>query len=259
MATFGAYSKYYNLLYQDKDYRGEADYLIGLLRRFAQGKVSQLMELGCGTGNHAFLFAEQDVQVSGVDSSEEMVAAARARLEESRSQDALPVYPDFHIGDVRNVRLGKTYDAVCSLFHVVSYQNSNEDILSTFRTAREHLKSGGLFIFDVWYGPAVLTDRPAVRVKRLSDATTEITRLAEPRIHADLNLVDVSYEVIVRDRESGRVEIVTETHHMRYLFSPEIEFFLTQAGFEAVLHSEEWMTGRGPGFDTWGVVFVARA
>lgn len=255
MAVFGPYSKYYNLLYRDKDYTGEVKYLQGLLNRFAKGDVRRLMELGCGTGNHAFLFGRDGVSVYGIDQSDAMIAEATTRLAESKD---LKAKPEFHAGDIRDFRANQTFDAVCSLFHVISYQNSNEDLLAAFQTARAHLEPGGLFIFDVWYGPAVLSDPPVVRVKRLSDESTEVVRLAEPVVHAERNTVDVNYEVIVRDRATDKVETVKETHHMRYLFTPEVDLFLKQAGFQEIVHSEEWITGQSPSFDTWGVVFVAR-
>src|ERR1051325_10396521 len=75
-------------------------------------------------------------------------------------------------GDARNVRLGRRFGAVISLFHVMSYQTTNEDLSASFITAREHLERGGIFLFDCWYGPGVLTDRPSVTVKHLSDNGT---------------------------------------------------------------------------------------
>jgi len=69
--------------------------------------------------------------------------------------------------------------------------------------------------------------------------------------------VDVNYQVIIRDKVSGEVEDVRETHRMRYLFRPEIEHFLDEAGLR-ISESAEWITGRQPGFDTWGVCFVVQ-
>jgi len=139
----------------------------------------------------------------------------------------------------------------------MSYQTDNADLRAAFATAREHLEPGGVFIFDCWYGPAVLTERPAVRVKRLEDDETAVTRIAEPTMHANDNLVQVDYQVIVRDKLSGSVEELHESHRMRYLFRPEIELLLGEAGM-SLLSAAEWMTGRAPGFDTWGVCFVAK-
>ena len=54
MSIFDNYSQYYNLIYKDKDYETEVDYTHRLLTRFNSGK--KLLELGCGTGIHAYFF-----------------------------------------------------------------------------------------------------------------------------------------------------------------------------------------------------------
>ena len=79
----------------------------------------------------------------------------------------------------------------------MSYQTENADLAAAFATAAEHLAPGGIFIFDCWYGPGVLTDPPTTRVRRLHGDGIEVTRIAEPVNHYDRNRVDVHYEVIV--------------------------------------------------------------
>ena len=69
-----------------------------------------------------------------------------------------------------------------SLFHVMCYLNSNAALLNTFKNVYQHLNEGGIFIFDCWFGPGVLTDPPVVRVKRLENTNLEITRIAEPEL-----------------------------------------------------------------------------
>ncbi len=248
MPVFGAYSRYYNLLYKDKDYAGETDYVLRLIEKHHPGTGS-ILDLGCGTGKHDLLLAQKGYDVTGVDRSEEMLAEARANAQ-ARSSRAT-----FLQGDVRTVKLDKTFDAVISLFHVMSYQATNEDLAAAFATVRAHLKSGGLFIFDCWYGPAVLTDRPSERVKRLEDESISVARTAKPVMHPNENLVDVNYRVVIQDKTSGNVEEINETHRMRYLFKPEVEVLLRAQGL-TMIHCEEWMTGKAPGFDTWSACFV---
>lgn len=250
MTVFADYASYYDLLYRDKDYEGEARYIVSLLRRFAP-KSQSLVEFGAGTGRHAVLLAKAGYAVHGVEISSEMLRQARALAEK---RDNLT----FTGGDIRTTRLGKTFDAGISLFHVISYQTTNEDLLATFRTARDHLEEGGILIFDCWYGPAVLTERPAVRIKRVADERIEVTRLVEPVMHPNENLVDVKYQVFVRDKTTNSVNDIHETHRMRYLFQPELEMLLVNAGF-SIVHSEEWMTGKEIGCGTWSACFVAKA
>ena len=144
-----------------------------------------------------------------------------------------------------------------SLFHAISYQTTNEDLLAAFETVKQHLKPGGIFIFDVWYGPAVLSDRPTVRVKRLEDEEIQVTRIAEPVMYANENWVDVNYQVFIRDKESDGVEELKESHRMRYLFKPELDLLLQQTDMKEITCGE-WMSDLEPEVNTWGVYWIAR-
>jgi SAM-dependent methyltransferase len=254
MNVFGNYARYYDLLYRDKDYAGEAQFIHKLLTNYAPSTKS-ILELGCGTGAHAALLAKEGYQVHGVDFSTDMLQRASDRLPHLPSELASRL--EFSPGDIRTIRINKQFDVVISLFHVISYQITNEDLQAAFATAKAHLKPGGVFIFDCWYGPAVLSDRPVVRVKRLEDEVLSVTRIAEPILYANENLVDVNYQVFIKQKNTGTVEEIQETHKMRYLFKPEVKFLFVQSGFDYI-ECGEWMTNREPGFDTWGVYFVAK-
>jgi SAM-dependent methyltransferase len=251
MSVFGVYAKYYDLLYRDKDYAGEAAYVHNLIQRDFPGARS-VLELGSGTGKHAVMLAERAYEVSGVDRSAEMVALARTRALELENARVA-----FSQGDIRSVRLGRTFDIVVSLFHVMSYQTTNEDLAAATATAATHLAPGGGFIFDCWYGPAVLMQRPEVRVKRLDDDDISVTRVAEPGLSLSENTVDVGYTMFVRDKKTQAWSTFNETHRMRYLFVPEVTQMLADAGLELV-RAEEWVTGREPHAGSWSTVFIAR-
>ncbi len=253
METFGAYSQYYDLLYSDKDYFAETKFVSSLLGKYVPTGQT-LLELGCGTGKHATLLAEEKWDVTGIDLSADMLQAANER------KKSLPAgigeKLNFSVGDVRNIKTGRQYDAVISLFHVVSYQNRNEDVLAMFLNAAEHLKPGGVFIFDYWYGPSVLKESPSTRIKRMQSDRARITRLAEPVLDTGSSTVRVNYEIIVQDVASERMTTLRETHSMRYFFLNEIALLLQMAGLR-LDDSFEWLTGKEPGEDTWGICSVA--
>jgi len=118
-----------------------------------------------------------------------------------------------------------------------------------------HLDRGGLFLFDCWYGPAVLTQRPQVRIQRLEDEHITVTRLAEPVMRPNENLVDVNYQVFIQDKLSGHTEQISETHTMRYLFAPEIELLFDATGLR-LLQLSEFMGERDPSSETWNALFI---
>ena len=241
--VFDAYAAYYDLLYQDKNYHKEAKYILRLLEDngISNGNI---LELGSGTGKHAEEFAKMGFCVHGIDLSPEMVQEAN-----NRNNNNLEGQLYFEVGDVRNFEAGKKFDAVISLFHVISYQIKNEDILEMFKTAAKHLKTNGIFIFDFWYGPGVLTDPPEVRQKRLENKDIEVLRIAEPTMYPNENVVDVNYCVQIKQKGSGKVSELNETHKMRYLFIPEILQF--SSTWFTLKTNFAWMKDSTPDFTDW--------
>lgn len=252
--VFDAYARYYELLYRDKCYTAEAEYVVSHIRKQLP-RAERILELGCGTGSHAEHLARMGYTVHGVDMSDEMLARADARKAALPREVAARL--SFGIGDVRSMRTGERYDAVISLFHVMSYQATNADLVAACETAAAHLSHGGLFLFDFWYGPAVLMQKPEVKVKRLEDEDIRVTRIAEPVMHVNENLVDVNYTVFVEAKATGKVEQVRETHRMRYLFLPELNRLLPDAGFE-VLNQYQWMGNKAPDEASWAGFVIAR-
>lgn len=238
-------SRYYNLLYQEKDTPTEATYIDQLLRNHGvPGR--ELLEFGSGTGRHAALLCSQGYSVHGIERSASMVAAAQ-EIEGFTCEQ----------GDITTTKVQRWFDAVLSLFHVVSYQTTNHGVRAVFANAAQHLRPGGLFLFDVWYSPAVTVQRPEVRVKRLLTSDLAITRIAEPTIHPNSNRVDVHYTMIAEDRASGAYHNFEETHPMRHFSLPELDLWAEITGFQR-LTAEEWVTSAPPSEDTWGVCIVLR-
>jgi SAM-dependent methyltransferase len=246
-AVFDKYARYYDLLYKEKDYSGEGQYVHERLMRYLKAP-SYLLELGCGTGRHALEFARLGWQVKGYDVSAEMVEGAQRRA--GLASETLREKVDFDVGDIRSLRDPELYDAAISLFHVMSYQVTNRDLADAIATAALHLKSGGVFLFDFWFGPAVLSDPPVTRVKRLQDKLTNIVRIAEPEVDYSSNCVTVNYEITVEDRATSSVERINEKHRMRYLFLPELEFLLNNQGME-LLETGAWMSTAPAGKGMW--------
>ena len=247
MAAFNQYSDYYDLIYQDKNYEQESDYIKRLITKYGVS-CKHILELGCGTGRHASYMANQ-FNIVAIDTSKEM-------LNYATRYDHLGIR--FELGDVRNYRLNKTVDAVISLFHVASYQTEIQDLKDYFQTARLHLKPGGIFIFDCWYAPAVLFQKPEKRSKVVENNKLKITRDARPTLDHSKNSVSVFYDISVFDKVSKETHCFSEEHYMRYLFMDDITDLANQFQFKLV-NASEWLTDKEPSCETWSVYFVLEA
>lgn len=253
--VFGpTYTDAYDLIYGDKDYEGECDAVERLFRAYADGPVRDLLDFGCGTGNHALPLGARGYTVVGVDRSSNMLAQAETKLGAHAGAGRV----EFFQGDVRDVDLGRQFDACLMMFAVLGYQTENEDVLAALKTARRHLRPGGLFVFDVWYGPAVLGERPSERVRVIETPAGQVLRVASGEMDTRRHLCTVRYQLWRLDG-GGPVEHTSEAHRMRYFFPLELEHLLSCSGFETLRLGAFPEFEREPDERTWNVMCAARA
>lgn len=250
-----SYAALYDLLYEAKDYEGECDLVERVFREYATAVTRRVLDLGCGTGGHAIPLAWRGYEVVGVDRSPNMLRAAEAKLRDVRGA---PVTARFVPGDIRSVELDERFDACLCMFAVLCYQLTNADVEQALRTARRHLRDGGLFAFDVWYGPAVLTERPATRALTIDRGRQHLIRLAVPALDPRMHTNETTYTLMVV--EDDRVmHHVTERHRVRYFFPLELEYLLAQAGFRLRRLGVFPQIEEEPTEATWNVMAVAEA
>lgn len=77
-------------------------------------------------------------------------------------------------------------------------------------------------------------------------------------MHDKTNVVDVYYEFLVIDKEINNMEVIYETHSMRYFFRPELEVMLKETGFE-LLDNVDCQTLGATNFGSWTSYFIAKA
>ena len=251
MEVFQDYAYYYNAFYKDKDYKVEAGQVNQLLQKYGRN-IHSVMNYGCGTGKHDVELSALGYQCEGIDASSEMIKIARDNAIKS-NQNII-----YSVADIRKYVPSHRFDAVISLFHVMSYQNTNQDILDAFRSVRTALDFDGIFLFDVWYGPGVLTDLPTVRVKEVDDEAYKLVRVAKPIMYDKRNRVDVCYEVFCIDKKQDTVKMINETHSMRYFFRPELEMLLEMTGFE-LLDNIDCNSLEKTDYRSWTSYFIAKA
>jgi SAM-dependent methyltransferase len=184
-----------------------------------------------------------------------MLTRARERVSEFTED---PAVASFQLGDARSFDLGQKFDAVISLFHVMSYQAGPGELQAALKCARQHLDLSGLFLFDFWYGPAVLAQKPERRERVAESARFHVKRTASPVIREDLHVVDVHYEFDVTNKETGSFRRIEEVHPMRYLMPNDVSEIGKDSGFTCVaLHA--WMSELQPDESSWSAFALLRA
>jgi SAM-dependent methyltransferase len=207
---------HYDLFYRDKDYAAEARYL----RHFLRGRT--VLDLGCGSGKHGLHLKEFGFEVSGIERERELAARC-----------PFPIVAS----DITAFSLERKFDSIVSLFHVINYLTSKEDLTRMFSCVREHLSPEGIFAFEVWHAPAVKYLGAVTRIKRAGD----ITRVAIPRTRSD-GCIEVHY------RFSDEAKTY-EVHTLRPFDEEDLP-----KGFKWV-GQEEFLTGHPASRESWSVLY----
>lgn len=253
MSVFAtSYANQYDALYSDKDYKAECD-LIAAEAAEHGVPMKRLLDIGCGTGGHSLEWARRGIASVGVDMSPAMIELAEAK---SAAMDS-PTRPRWLVGDARTFEVEGPFDIATMMFAVLGYMTTNEDVTAALANVRRHLRTGGLFLFDVWYGPAVLTIRPEGRVRVIAGSGQQTLRAATTEIDSFRHLAHVNFRLwrVEGDRFLGATD---ETHDMRFFFPQELDLLLSSAGFK--MASLRSFPDNGDLSDqSWNAICVAEA
>lgn len=252
MAFQEAYAELYDHLYVNKNYSGECDLIREAFKKYGVGEIKSIADWGCGTGSHALLLAEQGYAVTGVDLSEPMLHLARDKAM------AAGLEIEWIKGDIRDVQLPGQFDAGLFMFSVLGLLQTNHDVMAAFQNARKHIRSAGLILFDVWYGPAVLTIKPSDSTKIMPKPDGKMIRIGTSKLDSRHHLCEVRFNLwnLVGDRVTSETE---EVQTVRYYFPMELELILNQTGFSLLSLTSFPTLDRPADETTWNAFGVARA
>jgi SAM-dependent methyltransferase len=247
------YSSVYDALYCGKDYKKEARFIERIIARYSKIGVSKILSLGCGTCGHDILLAKKGYSITGLDFSADMLRIAKDKIKKARLSDKIKLYKK----DIKNFSLPHVYDFAIAMFNVVGYLTLNEDFEGMLKGLGTSLRSGGLFIFDCWHAPAVISCGPKRKIKKITSNGRKFIRHTYPKLILEKNVVEITFDVreIKEKKASFRTK---EKHIMRYWSIPEIEYFLNKNGFDLVKTSGFLNIKSKPSLKEWNMLVVAR-
>jgi SAM-dependent methyltransferase len=221
-----------------------------------------VLEVGCGTGRVLIPTARAGIDITGLDSSETMLARCRQRLEDEppdvRSRARLVQ------ADMRDFDLRQTFRLITLPFRPFQHLLTVEDQLACLATLRRHLADDGQLILDL-FNPwlhALTKDDLGVE----SDPEAGFTTADGRRVLRTHKIVDRDlYEQIVYSEliyyvthPDGHKERLVHAFPLRYLFRFEVGHLLARSGFEvAALYSDYDRSPYGAKYPG-ELIFVAR-
>jgi SAM-dependent methyltransferase len=243
------YAQLYDTIYSAKDYAFEVGQVLEFARRYGVD-AKTIVDYGCGTGSHARRFAEKGIKVYGIDRSQDMLAAAR---EKTRGQQNVEFLHDSELAVIPE----GSVDIFCLLFDVVSYIVENEALDRLLSYIVSRLKPQGLFVFDFWYGPGVLSLRPVNRWKEFEANGAKILRLTRAELDWNNSIVNVTHEIIVTQENQVKNRFA-DSHVMRFFFKKEINYLLGTHGLEVMQFGTWQDPDAPPTTNDWSALIVSR-
>ena len=213
------YSKFYDQIHNNKDYRLETNQLQKFIQeQFPNKKVNRILDFGCGTGHHLSALTKYAENLYGYDRSQAML------------KKAMENYPTlFFSSDFGQIP--KSLDLVYSLFDVCSYQISELKLKEYFEMMASKLSAGGLVIVDGWYLPGVRLSPPEIRERSLELEGLKILRTVAPKTIDNYQITDLS--ITLSDGSDGKI-LSAEEHTLRAFTVEEISQAARIANFTEI-------------------------
>lgn len=135
-------SENYLKVYSHRD-KSEAERLVELIIKMLNLKSgSSVLDMACGSGRHAVIFAKKSFDVTAVDWSQRLISEAK------RNAARLGANINFVLSDILDFNTPVRFDLALNLFTSIGYFENDEDNFSVIMKAYSLLKSNGYFVLD---------------------------------------------------------------------------------------------------------------
>jgi len=237
------YAQCYDSIHIGKEYEKEISSITRLLEKNGINlqKLS-VLDFGAGTGMHAKALKTRGISVEAYEPSTFMAERATENCE------SLKVYTEY--SEIKN-----RYQIVLSLFDVLSYQVTKQDLNRYLNEISNLLTSTGYFLFDSWHTPGVLLDPPTIREKQFEHNGELWMRTVTPITTGLDDVFDLRIEL------SSATDLTvhySSKHKLKSYSIQEIEKALTLNGFEIINSGDTTNWDSSDSETSWRFLILAR-
>jgi ubiquinone/menaquinone biosynthesis C-methylase UbiE len=225
---FSLEARIYDKVWGQADYDSDVKFLDEL---FKKHRCKRIIDVACGTGNHALKLSKIGYDVTGLDIGSGMIERAKAKDKEAKVK--------FVLGDMRKLDKfalkDQRFDAAICLGVATCHLTTNLHVRAFLKGLHGLLRKKGLLVFDARNAEKISEDY-------LNKLTVEHTITED-----DLQLLLLAYSTRdLRDRntivwrpiylmnENGKVDFQIREHKLRWFQPSTLKKLLTENGFEII-------------------------
>lgn len=240
-------ARYFDLMHRHRDYDRECDFAHALIRKTGPG-IKKVLDICCGTGEHALRMARLGYEVTGIDLSQDMIDIARRKAADARLEIR------FECRDVMNPGFSDEFQAAYCLGHSLLYMTTYPKAHAFFQTVHESLSGKGPFLVDFINGWGLIDgiDRDKCVYQ---DEETTIFQFEQATLEKKKRIAHIDFYYLI-DSLDGNVKTVYAEEDLRIFFPDEVQLLLGQAGFEDMKTHADYDTAGSAEGDT--IIISAR-
>jgi len=215
------FAGYYDLIYQWMDYAGEVEFIEKMVDLYLCSGGNNLLDVACGTGNHA-QYLTDSFQVVGLDLNREMMEIAMEKVPEM----------ELIHGNMKEMNLERDFDVIICLFSSINYHTNLSELEVTFQRFYDHLKRGGVLIFDLgfctenWEEGRMLVDA-------VVEGDLQLARISQSRLYD--GVFNANFLFLIK--ENGKMDFEVDQHQIGVFNTTDVESILEDTGFETSIYS----------------------
>jgi ubiquinone/menaquinone biosynthesis C-methylase UbiE len=225
---FSLEAKIYDKVWGKHDYDSDVKFLNALFHKHG---CRSIVDIGCGTGNHALRLSRLGYEVTGVDVSPTMLKIAKEKDKEAKIR--------FLQGDMKKLEKvipkGQRFDAAICLGQVFSHLMTDKDVQAFLNRLHKILKQNGLFVFS------------ARNAKKINEEYLNKLRLDHMINEEKLQLLILAHNIrdsqnpniivwnpIYLMKENNKVDLQIREHKLRWFEFSTLKKIMTENGFKIV-------------------------
>jgi len=225
---FSLEAEFYDKIWGRYDYDIDVKFLEGLFRDYG---CESVVDIGCGTGNHAIRLSRSGFKVTGLDISSAMLKIAKEKNQEAKIE--------FIQGDMRKIEnlipKGQKFDAAICLGTTFSHLIKNKHVQALLNGLHKILRENGLFIFNARNAGKIDEDRlnRLILDHTIVDERLQLLLLFYNTRHTQNRNVIV-WRPIYLINKGGKADFQIREHKLRWFQFLKLKRMLIEHGFKVV-------------------------
>ena len=160
-------SKYYHILYKNRDQNEAKKFLTNLTKLEFFKKNIKIIDIACGKGRHSLFLSNLGYDVTGIDLSKNSIKYAKKFEKENLKFDVL---------DMKKTYRKNSFDIALNIFTSFGYFEKEEDDIAAIKAISNNLHKEGILIIDFMNSEKIISNLVKNELKTINGITFNLKR-----------------------------------------------------------------------------------